>query len=100
MSEELHPRCSRHPDAPHGFDRTASHALDRYVCDCEYWSVPEQELEWSGPVPLTSQAREAVAHVRAFGEKSAMSNLADVVLALAERVEDLEDMVRAMRDGD
>jgi hypothetical protein len=29
--------CSTHPDAPHGFDRTASHSLDRYVCDCEGW---------------------------------------------------------------
>ena len=32
-----HPPCSRHPDAPHGFDRTASHNADRYVCECESW---------------------------------------------------------------
>jgi hypothetical protein len=30
--------CSTHPDAPHGFNRTASHTLDRYVCECEGWS--------------------------------------------------------------
>lgn len=29
--------CSTHPDAPHGFDRTASHSLGRYVCICEGW---------------------------------------------------------------
>lgn len=29
--------CSKHPDAPHGFDRTASHSLGRYVCNCEGW---------------------------------------------------------------
>ncbi len=31
------PKCSPHPDAPHGFDRDASHNLDRYVCECEGW---------------------------------------------------------------
>lgn len=30
--------CNPHPDAPHGFDRTASLNEDRYVCDCESWS--------------------------------------------------------------
>ena len=30
--------CKTHPDAPHGFNRTASHTMDRYVCDCEFWS--------------------------------------------------------------
>ena len=40
--------CSTHPDAPHGFDRTASHSLDRYVCECESWSpspaVPDEHV--------------------------------------------------------
>ena len=31
-----HP-CKAHPDAPHGFDRQASHNAGRYVCDCESW---------------------------------------------------------------
>lgn len=30
--------CKAHPDAPHGFDRTASHSIGRYVCECEGWS--------------------------------------------------------------
>jgi hypothetical protein len=32
--------CSNHPDAPHGFDRNASHNEGRYVCECESWSPP------------------------------------------------------------
>jgi hypothetical protein len=31
-------RCNPHPDAPHGFNRNASHTEGRYVCDCEGWS--------------------------------------------------------------
>jgi predicted Fe-S protein YdhL (DUF1289 family) len=31
------PPCKTHPDAPHGFDRNASHSADRYVCECEGW---------------------------------------------------------------
>lgn len=31
------PKCNPHPDAPHGFDRNASHNEDRYVCECESW---------------------------------------------------------------
>lgn len=42
ISQELglydEPKCSDHPDAPHGFNRNASHNADRYVCDCEGWS--------------------------------------------------------------
>jgi hypothetical protein len=34
-SEEV--PCKTHPDAPHGFDRNASHSEDRYVCECENW---------------------------------------------------------------
>ncbi len=32
------PPCNMHPDAPHGFDRNASHTAGRYVCDCEGWA--------------------------------------------------------------
>jgi hypothetical protein len=35
--------CKTHPDAPHGFDRNASHSADRYVCECEGWEPPEQK---------------------------------------------------------
>ena len=41
--EATEPKCSKHPDAPHGFDRNASHNADRYVCECEGWEPPEQE---------------------------------------------------------
>jgi len=30
-----HGNCDRHPDAPHGFDRSGSHNAGRYVCTCE-----------------------------------------------------------------
>ena len=35
--------CKDHPDAPHGYDRNASHSEDRYVCECENWEPPEPE---------------------------------------------------------
>lgn len=34
------PQCNPHPDAQHGFDRQASHAAERYACECEGW-VPD-----------------------------------------------------------
>ena len=38
--------CNQHPDAPHGFDRNASHNAGRYVCECEGWEpVAVQELD-------------------------------------------------------
>lgn len=37
-SVSAEPSCSTHPDAPHGFDRNASHNADRYVCECEGWA--------------------------------------------------------------
>ena len=40
-SEVAQPQCNQHPDAPHGFDRNASHNADRYVCECESWE-PQQ----------------------------------------------------------
>lgn len=36
-----HAACSRHPKAPHGFLRSASHGSDRYVCECEAWEPYE-----------------------------------------------------------
>jgi hypothetical protein len=35
MTDRL--QCNPHPNAPHGFDRNASHNADRYVCECENW---------------------------------------------------------------
>ena len=40
------PDCKTHPDAPHGFDRNASHSADRYVCECEGWEPPRRQ--WVG----------------------------------------------------
>ena len=31
--------CIRHPDAPHGFDRSGSHNAGRYMCQCENWRI-------------------------------------------------------------
>ena len=41
FSVEQEPKCNPHPDAPHGFDRNASHSADRYVCECECWEPDE-----------------------------------------------------------
>lgn len=38
-------KCKDHPDAPHGFDRNASHSEDRYVCECESWEPPVKEWQ-------------------------------------------------------
>ena len=35
--------CNPHPDAPHGFNRNASHNENRYVCDCEGWQPDEDK---------------------------------------------------------
>ena len=45
MPEE-EPKCNPHPDAPHGFDRSASLSLGRYVCTCEGWA-PENNIEYT-----------------------------------------------------
>ena len=29
--------CNPHPDAPHGFDRNASHSAGYYICECHGW---------------------------------------------------------------
>jgi dienelactone hydrolase len=39
--------CKEHPDAPHGFDRNASHSLGRYVCECEGWT-PDEDSKTEG----------------------------------------------------
>lgn len=64
------PPCSTHPDAPHGFNRSSSHSLDRYVCDCEDWTPPQQEAQgavdsgsrlnqlWNGMYRMFNHGRE------------------------------------------
>jgi len=46
--EETEPKCNQHPDAPHGFDRNASHNAGRYVCECEGWEPDRAEQEHDG----------------------------------------------------
>jgi hypothetical protein len=36
--------CNPHPNAPHGFLRQASHAANRYVCECEWWNEKDYQL--------------------------------------------------------
>lgn len=40
--------CNQHPDAPHGFDRNASHSLGRYACECESWEPTDFDDEDKG----------------------------------------------------
>lgn len=37
-------KCKTHPNAPHGFDRNASHSSGDYVCECESWEPEENEM--------------------------------------------------------
>ena len=73
--EATEPKCSDHPDAPHGFDRNASHSADRYVCECEGWEPPKQEpvawTNYNGAVnnrlkaaPVQPVKQEPVAHYK------------------------------------
>lgn len=50
-------RCKTHPDAPHGFVRNASHNEDRYVCECEFWEHPMDDL-MQEPVAWMSPGKE------------------------------------------
>lgn len=45
MTTDETPPCKTHPNAPHGFDRNASHNADRYVCECESWEPDEESKE-------------------------------------------------------
>ena len=40
LEADVEPKCSDHHDAPHGFNRNASHCIGRYVCECEGW-IPD-----------------------------------------------------------
>ena len=41
------PPCNPHPDAPHGYNRNASHNAGRYVCDCEGWAALGGGKRWT-----------------------------------------------------
>lgn len=44
-TQNQQPKCNPHPEAPHGFNRNASHQAGRYVCDCESWDAYEAGRE-------------------------------------------------------
>lgn len=51
--------CNPHPDAPHGFDRQASHNEDRYVCDCESWfDLPTSEVNRTQMKRFVDESRQ------------------------------------------
>ena len=49
---ERNRQCNPHPDAPHGFDRNASHNADRYVCECESWEPKQEPVAWANSFDL------------------------------------------------
>ena len=64
--------CKTHPDAPHGFDRNASHSADRYVCECEGWEPPEQE-----PVAWIHELADGHRHCVTNDESGYVDNFTD-----------------------
>ena len=112
MSEHDEGECSKHPCAPHGFNRNASHCEDRYVCDCDGWSPDRScaglELQSklqsekaradaadSRIAALEAGMRDAEAKMRAWGDKEAgpayagrYYNCADELSALLNRPAD------------
>jgi hypothetical protein len=67
--EDGGPPCKEDHRAPHGFLRNASHNADRYVCECEFWSPPEESTEISAEREACARACEAWAadHAQADG---------------------------------
>jgi hypothetical protein len=56
IGEMIEPVCSDHPDAPHGFNRNASHNVGRYVCTCEGW-MPATHAELMALADAYAKAR-------------------------------------------
>jgi hypothetical protein len=56
-------KCNPHPDAPHGFNRNASHTEGRYVCDCEGWSSDDEQAEGQEPVAEVA-GRAGALHIK------------------------------------
>ena len=52
------PPCNPHPDAPHGYNRNASHNAGRYVCDCEGWAALGGEKGEAGWLPIESAPKD------------------------------------------
>lgn len=58
IQTEFDPPCLEHPDAPHGFNRNASHNEGSYVCECEGWEPPDANI-----VPLGQKRHDLQALV-------------------------------------
>ena len=43
-------KCKDHPDAPHGFNRDASHLAGKYVCECESWEPEQIDMSKQNPI--------------------------------------------------
>jgi hypothetical protein len=63
------PKCSDHPDAPHGFCRDASHSVGRYVCECEGW-IPEPAVPQVLQEPEGFVSKEEIEYLRAGGSSA------------------------------
>jgi hypothetical protein len=74
--------CSPHPNAPHGFNRNASHNAGRYVCVCEGWAVPAAATQPEDTVQLTARigegAKAALLRCPFCGESNAYAARQDV----------------------
>ena len=118
--------CSQHPDAPHGFDRNASHNAGRYVCECEGWEPvaahePETEsfvqtvpahcdrIVWKGTyihLPIANAApcarcaeleREKFDWKKEFGEDRAENiELQAKITEQAAKIEQLESTINKL----
>jgi hypothetical protein len=87
-TQNQQPKCNPHPEAPHGFNRQASHQEDRYVCDCESWDAyqagrqagVEAMLDYDNPEPApynpltTSEIVECAVKVWRFDANDVSEN--------------------------
>lgn len=59
--------CNTDPDAPHGFDRSSSHAEGRYVCECEGWQAADLRAHEASKQAMVSRrppmTPEQIAHL-------------------------------------
>ena len=97
-------KCNPHPDAPHGFDRNASHSADRYVCECEGWEP--DVMDWLSKKPVAvlyvTYGRDpeilATPNVEGFPEGE-HELYAEPVDAKAIRAEALEEAAKLCEEG-
>lgn len=73
-------KCSDHPLAPHGFNRDASHALGRYVCDCEGWTPDQNVIDYENKIKADA-IRDFIARTCGTGR------IAEWLMAEADKLE-------------